>query len=68
MKKETYPTMFRQLPEETRTAALIEYVAAKIKWLEDEKKAATTAHQDNLSRINTRIKMLTKRLGGLKKN
>ena len=57
---------FNALPREIRTTVIGSELVSEIRHLERERKAAISAHGQNLRRINDRIKSLEKHLAELK--
>ena len=66
MTREEASKRFNALPREIRTTVIGSELVSEIKHLERERKAAISAHGQNLRRINDRIKTLEKHLGELK--
>ena len=53
---------FNSLPKEHRVTIIGNDLEQEIRWIEREKRNATTAHQKNMSVYNERIRILTKSL------
>ena len=58
MTREEVSARFNALPREHRTTMIGYELYLEIKWLEGEKRDARLAHEQNLKRLNDRIKVL----------
>lgn len=66
MEREEVSKRFNTLPREHRTTIIGNEIEMHIRWLEEEKRFYIKQHQENLKRINDRIKHEEKHLRNLK--